>query len=140
MGVINNMENSSLQEVIKSSKVIIHKGKYAYLKAKESSSLDRHFLVSQDQDEITIVTEEKNVENVKYEEEVKWFKLIEIKVSLPFLAKGFLANVTKTVADKDLNILVVSTFSKDYILVREETHEIAVEALKEAGFPVEIEY
>ena len=134
------MENSSLQEVIKSSKVIIHKGKYAYLKAKESSSLDRHFLVSQDQDEITIVTEEKNVENVKYEEEVKWFKLIEIKVSLPFLAKGFLANVTKTVADKDLNILVVSTFSKDYILVREETHEIAVEALKEAGFPVEIEY
>jgi len=132
------MRNPTLDEVIKSSKVIVHRGRYAYLKARETA-VDNHFFVSKDKDEITIVTEEKNVSNVKYDEEVKWFKLIEIKVSLPFLAKGFLAKVTKTIADENLNVLVVSTFSKDYILVREETYEVAIEALKKAGFPVEIE-
>ena len=86
-----------------------------------------------------MVTEEKNLPFVKYEEEVKWFKLIEIKVSLPFLAKGFLAKITEVIAEKNLNVLVISTFSKDYILVYEETYEIAIEALKSAGFPIEFE-
>ena len=131
------MKNQNLDEVIKSSKVIVHKGRYAYLKAKEIE-INNHFLISKDEDEITVITEEKNVPEVNYEKEVKWFKLIEIKVSIPFLAKGFLAKVTKTIADQDLNVLVVSTFSKDYILVREETYEIAVKALKKVGFPVEI--
>ena len=132
------MINASLDEVIKSSKVFVHRGRYAYLKAPETA-INNHFFISKDKEEITIVTEEKNVPNVKYDKDVKWFKLIEIKVSLPFLAKGFLAKVTKTIADKELNVLVVSTFSKDYILVREETSDIAVKALKKVGFPVEIE-
>lgn len=131
------MENQNLDEVIKSSKVIVHKGRYAYLKAKEDE-INNHFLISKDEDEVTVVTEEKNVPNTKYEKDVKWFKLIEIRVSMPFITKGFLAKVTKTIADQDLNVLVVSTFSKDYILVREETYEIAVKALKKVGFPVEI--
>ena len=137
------MSKLTLNEVIKSSKVVVHKGRYAYLTAQETSAalitINNHFLFSKDQDEITVVTEEKNVPKVQFDKEVKWFKLIEIKVSLPFVAKGFLAKVTKTIADKDLNVLVVSTFSKDYILVREETYLIAVEALKEVGFPVAIE-
>jgi len=127
---------TTLDETIKSSKVIVRRGRYAYLKAQETEIND-HFLISKDNDEITVVTEEKNVSKTKYEKDVKWFKLIEIKVSLPFLAKGFLAKVTKTIADKDLIVLVVSTFSKDYILVREETYKIAVEALKEVGFSVD---
>lgn len=125
----------ALDEVIKSSQVIVHKGRYAYLKSK-NNELGNHFLVSQDKDEITIITEENNLPNENYEKDVKWFKLIEIQVSMPFVAKGFLAKITKTIADKDLNVLVVSTFSKDYILVREETANIAINALKEVGFPV----
>ena len=127
---------TDLQEVIKASAVVVHKGRYAYLKTKSKQTGD-HFLVTQDQDEVTVVTEEANVSAVDYEKDVKWFKLIEIKVSLPFVAKGFLAKVTKTIADKGLNVLVVSTFSKDYILVREETYQVAVEALREVGFLLE---
>jgi len=129
-------EDLKLEEVIKTSKVLVHKGRYAYLKGTQEP-VGNHFLVSKDKDEITIVTDEKNVNDVKFTESVKWFKLIEIKVSLPFVAKGFLAKVTKTITDKNLNVLVVSTFSKDYILVREETYEVAVEALKKVGFPIE---
>ena len=56
---------------------------------------------------------------------------------MPFVAKGFLAKVTNTIADKGLNVLIVSTFSNDYALVKEETHKIAIEVLKDIGFPIE---
>ena len=39
-------------------------------------------------------------------------------------------------ADVDLNVLVVSTYSKDYIMVKEEGRETAITALRKAGFPV----
>ena len=127
------MEN--LNEVIKSSPVVVHKGRYAYLKADEKN-LNNHFLLSKDKDETTIVTEEKNIKDVKYEKDVKWFKLFEFKVSAPFLAPGFLAKITKTIADKGLNILVISTFSKDYVLIREEHYNTAVKAFQEVGFSI----
>ena len=127
---------TDLNEVIKTSTVVVHPGRYAYLKGNETE-IKEHFLISKDKDETTIVTEEKNIVNTKYEKDVKWFKLVEIKVSMPFVAKGFLAKITKTVTEKDLNILVVSTFSKDYILVMEETWEVAIKALEEVGFPIE---
>ncbi|MFH1972636.1 MAG: ACT domain-containing protein [archaeon] len=128
----------TLDEVIKASPVIVHKGRYAYLQGEETE-IKNHFLICKDETETTIVTEEGNLKNTKYEKDVKWFKLFEIKVSIPFLAPGFLAKISKTIADKGLNILVVSTFSRDYIMIREEKFEIAVEALKEVGFPVTIE-
>lgn len=127
-----------LKDLIKTSAAFVHKGRYAYLKAKEKS-LNRHFLIAQDKDEITVVTEEKNVAKTPHEKEVKWFRLIEIKVSKPFAAKGFVAAVTKAISDKGLNVLVASTFSKDYFLVREETHKAAVNALEELGFKVNFE-
>lgn len=127
-----------LNEIIKTSKMIIKKGRYAYLTGEEKN-IKNHFMVSQDKDEITIITEEKNISTTKHKEKVNWFKLVEIKVSKPFIAKGFLAKITKTIADQDLNILVVSTFSKDYILVKEETSEKAIKALQQIGFPVEYE-
>lgn len=132
------MKEETLNEIIKKSPVIVHKGRYAYLKGKEKE-LKNHFLVSQDKDEITIVTEEKNIIHVVYEKEVKWFKLFEFMVSAPFLAPGFLAKISKTIADRGMNILIVSTFSKDYALIREEDFKSAVKAFKEVGFLVKLE-
>ena len=132
------MTTPSLEEVIAASRVVVHAGRYAYLKAREPG-LGDHFLVARDSDEVTVVTEERNVASTEHDDAVKWFTLIEIRVSLPFVAKGFLARVTRTMADEDLNVLVVSTYSKDYILVREEGRETAVAALERAGFPVTTE-
>ncbi|MFH1400395.1 MAG: ACT domain-containing protein, partial [Nanoarchaeota archaeon] len=111
-------------------------GRYAYLKGKEDGLKD-HFLVSQDRDEITIVTHERNLPSTAHEDEVKWFKLFEFKVAVPFLSPGFLAKIAKTIADKGMNILIVSTFSKDYALIREADANVAIKALEEVGFSVE---
>ncbi len=131
--------NKELLKEIKASRIVVKSGRYAYLKATESLGVSGHFLVSQDNDEVTVVTKEENLETVDYSDEVKWFKLCEVKVSKPFLVKGFLAAITSAVADVDLNVLVVSTFSKDYILVREETASKAVKALEDLGFSVKWE-
>ncbi len=125
----------SLKNVIKESVVIVHKGRYAYLKVKNIQAKN-YFMVSKDKDEITVVAKEKDARSIKPEKQEKWFKLLEIKVSKPFYSVGFLAAVTKAIAGKKLNVLVVSTFSKDYILVRENSCSKAVNALKSIGFNV----
>jgi hypothetical protein len=131
------MPGTQLDEVVRSSAVVVHPGRYAYLKCDEPP-IGSHFLVAQDADEVTVVTEERNVADLPHSETTSWFKLLEIRVSMPFVATGFLAKVTGTIAEKGLNVLLVSTYSKDYALVREETADVAIEALREIGFPVRI--
>ena len=128
-----------LEEVIRSSQAILRKGRYAYLKASAQTDLADHFLIAQDGDETTVVTEERHLSSIMVEEEVKWFRLVEIRVSQPFLAKGFIAAVTRALADHGLNVLVVSTFSKDYFLIREEAADEAAAALRELAFPLSVE-
>ena len=132
------MYDSDLQKVIESSEVAVHPGRFAYLKCEEKPSGD-HFLVARDSDEVTVVTEESRVSEVSYSDSTHWFKLLEVRVSQPFLAKGFLAKIAQTVAEQKLNILLVSTYSKDYVLVREESVEVVISALRSVGFPVRME-
>ena len=129
------VETPGLDEVVRTSEVVVHQGRYAYLKVQKAGPGD-HFLVARDADEVTVVTEERNVASTEHSESTHWFLLMEIRVSMPFVAKGFLAKVTGTMADVDLNVLVVSTYSKDYIMVREEGRTTAIAALRQAGFPV----
>jgi hypothetical protein len=127
--------SAELKNIIKDSLLVVHKEKYAYLKA-DKVPVGKHFLISQDDDEITVVTTEAFVSSVPHSSDVKWFKLFEIKVSVPFLGVGFLAAISKAVAEEGLNILIVSTFSKDYVLVREETYEQALSSLQKIGFNI----
>ena len=60
---------SDLDEIIKSSPVIVHKGRYAYLKAQETT-LNNHFLISQDEDEITVIREDGLEKAVEALEEI----------------------------------------------------------------------
>lgn len=125
---------NKIEKVVRSSRVIVHSGRYAYLES-SGKVLGPHFMIAQDQDEITVITEERNLSKVKYSGLVKWFKLIEIKVSVPFFP-GFLSRVIKPIAEAGFNTLIVSTFSKDYLLVREENHQDIVEILERLGFTV----
>ncbi len=131
------MVDAELKRIIKASHVVIHPGRYAYLRVSEIKPGTSYFAATKDEDEFTVIAEERDAVKIKFEEAVKWFKLVEVKVSKPFVAKGFLAAITGAISDKGLNVLVVSTFSKDYMLVREEGIGQAIKSLKELGFPVE---
>ena len=127
---------SVLTEEVKYTKVIVHPGRFAYLQTKEFPKNDNNFLITKDNDEITIVTEENNLDNTNFDKDYKWFKLIEFKITKPFVCVGFLATISKIIADKNMNILIVSTFSKDYALINEKDIDKAIEALKKFGFNI----
>lgn len=130
-----------LNDEIKNSKIRIWSDNYFYLQIQKNWSdnnvnIGSHFLVSSDSDEVTIVTKESNVPDTKYDNKVWPFKVFEIVVSKPFLVKWFLAKISNTIAKANINILIVSTFSKDYVLVKSEDAEHAKKELQAIGFDI----
>lgn len=127
--------NSELQNIIKQSTFEIQEGRYIYAKVKSFGSFKSHFMVSYDKDEITVITKEENLDSLDLLERNKDnYILIALNVSIPFYSVGFLATVSSTIAEAGMNILIVSTYSKDYILVREDCKGKAREILLELGF------
>jgi len=128
-----------LQEAIPKSIATVMKGTYVYVKTNELQKPDIHFMVSKDKDEITLITKKENISNVKVLELVGDYKLIEFKPAVPFQTVGFLAKIAEVIANQGMNILIVSTFSKDYIMIKEECCEKGLQALKNTGFPIKFE-
>ncbi len=127
--------NEDIKKIIESSSFIVHEGKFVYTKVRTAPPIDEHFLVSKDADEITVVTKEENLTRLDVIERNKDdYSLIELKVSVPFYSVGFLAAVSSAIAKEGMNILIVSTYSKDYAMVRVEHTEKAVRTLLDLGF------
>lgn len=127
--------NPELKKIIESSSFIVHEGTFIYSKVRKIPTSDVHFLVSKDAEEITVVTKEEYLSDLDIIERNKDdYTLIELKVSVPFYAVGFLAAVSSAIAGGGMNVLIVSTYSKDYLMVRVEHKEKAVQTLIELGF------
>jgi hypothetical protein len=56
---------------------------------------------------------------------------------LPFGLVGFLARVSRALADEKVSILAISAFSTDHILVKESDLPRAIKKLQSLGFVVE---
>ncbi len=127
--------NEDIKKIIESSSFVVHEGKFVYTKVRTAPPINEHFLVSKDADEITVVTKEENLTRLDVIERNKDdYSLIELKVSVPFYSVGFLAAVSSAIAKEGMNILIVSTYSKDYVMVRVEHTEKAVRTLLDLGF------
>lgn len=127
--------NDEISKIIKESSFKIEEGKFIYAKVSEVSNLDKHFMVSRDAAEITVVTKEENLPELTLIERNKdSYYLIALNVSIPFYCVGFLAAVSQAIAEGAMNILIVSTYSKDYILVKDDKIEKARAILLKLGF------
>ena len=128
-----------VKEAIPKSIATVMKDTYVYVKTDILEKTDIHFMVSKDKDEITVVTKKENLKTLNVLEVVGDYKLIEFKPAVPFQTVGFLAKIAETIANEGMNILIVSTFSKDYIMIKEELCEKGIFTLKNVGFPIEYE-
>lgn len=129
--------NDELKQIIRQSSFEVQDGVYVYAKV-SSKPTTNHFLITQDKDEITVVTTEDKLSELNLIERNKDnYKLIALNVSVPFYSVGFLATVSEAIANKNMNILIVSTYSKDYIMVKEDKLEKAKEVLLSLGFKEE---
>lgn len=132
------MENKpDLNQVIRTSHVRVAPGRFAVVKAQEPLPASNYFCIIKGSDETTVMVEESYLDTIACIDTNKWFKLIEIAVSLPFYAVGMIATVATALAKKGLPVMVYCAFSKDYLLMREPHIEAAIEALGELGFLID---
>jgi hypothetical protein len=127
--------NSGIEKIIKKSTFRVEEGRFVYAKVSKAPSIENHFMVSKDADEITVVTKEENLSKLTLIECNKdFYRLIALNVSVPFYSVGFLATVSQAIAEDGMNILIVSTYSKDYIMVKEDRLKDAKLVLMKLGF------
>jgi hypothetical protein len=67
--------------------------------------------------------------------DIDW-KLITFDMVLPLQTIGFLAKVTTILADERISVCAISTFSTDYILVKEQDLLKTLRKLKILGLSV----
>ena len=85
--------------------------------------------------ELSIVCDQGVVpEGVRTERDWRCLKLAG---PIPFTTVGVLASLVTPLADAGVSVFAISTFDTDYLLVKEETFERAVAALRQAGHTVQ---
>ena len=132
---MNFQIDKKLQEVIDCSWFTIDEGTYAYTKVTEIKNVKKHLIITQDSDEITVVTDIKNLKDLgDYKRNAENWKLINIRCGNPFYCVGFLAAISSQTALNGLDITMTSTYTNDYIMCKQEELNKCTNLLISLGF------
>ena len=87
-------------------------------------------------DEFSIVCDERYVPgHIKME---KGWRILKVQGPLAFSQVGVLAAIAMPLAQAGVSIFALSTFDTDYILIKEPSLLLALDALKNAGHTIEV--
>lgn len=93
------------------------------------------FMILKDPHEITLMLDETDLASVtgvlgsvRVE---RGFRLLTFDIALDFSVTGFLAEISKVLADHNISIVAVSSFSRDHLLIKQTDLAIALRALGE---------
>lgn len=120
-----------LKDYFKNGKVYIWKETFAIIKAKKP--YPNAFANVIDKNETTVIIEQSKYDEENVIEIEKDWKILTFDMVLPFGLVGFLAKVSKVLADENIPIFAISAYSTDHILVKEKDLARAEEKLKELG-------
>ncbi|HSB36231.1 MAG TPA: ACT domain-containing protein [Thermoanaerobaculia bacterium] len=91
--------------------------------------------VTRTKDELSVVCEEAAVpEGITAN---RGWRMLKLLGPVPFEETGILAALASPLASAELSIFAISTYETDYVLVKEESVEAALRALRGAGHKVE---
>ena len=121
-----------LQDVLQKSTYSIEPGRYCVAKVTDSFDCANCFMVSKDDFETTVICKEEMMQE-SYLEIKNDYHLIGINVACPFYSPGFIAAISGKMALRDIPVLVVSTFSKDYFIIQGKDMDNAVLVLADLG-------
>ena len=93
------------------------------------------FFLGKTDEEISLVCRTADTPADTTEREDGW-KGFRIQGVLDFSLIGILSKISTVLAENRIGIFAVSTYNTDYVLVKEENFERAINALKEAGYTV----
>lgn len=96
---------------------------------------DEFFFVGKTDEELSLVCMTEHVPLTAEERDDSW-KAFRIQGVLDFSLIGILAPIANLLAKNQIGIFAVSTYNTDYILVKKENFEKALNALVNAGYSV----
>ena len=94
------------------------------------------FFVGKTDEEISLVCKTEDVPADTTDRDDGW-KGFRIEGVLDFSLIGILSKISGILADNKIGIFAVSTYNTDYILVKRENFERALEVLGKAGYEIE---
>ena len=85
------------------------------------------FSITRTSDELSIVCSQKDIpSDIKFEGD---WKILKIEGPLDFSLIGILASISTILAQKEISIFAISTYDTDYILVKNDDMDSALESL-----------
>lgn len=124
-----------MEEIFHQSTFRVLEGKYVYVKVSAVPTEGEHFMITHDAAEITVITQEEQLPSLSLTDRRKeLYRLVALNTSVPLYAVGFLATISQAIAEAQLNPLIIATYSKEYLLIREDGFKKALEVLKKLGF------
>lgn len=111
---------------------------FTICKVKDTNDIDLtkdFYFIAKTDEEISLVCKTQDVPEDTIKREDGW-KAFRIQGVLDFSLIGILSKISGVLAENKIGIFAVSTYNTDYILVKTENFEPALQALKEAGYIV----
>jgi len=121
-----------LENYFENGKVYIWKETFAIIKSKKS--YPNAFVNIIDKNETTVIIEQSKYDDEDVIEIEKDWKVLTFDMVLPFELVGFLAKVSKVLADEKIPLFAISAYSTDHILVKEKDLARAKKKLQNSGF------
>ncbi len=125
----------STQKIIDGSPCRLEPETLHYVKASHVGHPERHHFVCQDAFEITVATTDEGLADLTIisRNPERW-RMFSITCSNPVYCVGFLAAIAVPMRDADIDILLVSTFTRDLVFVKAADVHRAAAILDAAGF------
>jgi hypothetical protein len=93
------------------------------------------FMIFKDKFETTLLLDEIDFANLRYainkEKSEGNFRLLTFDIELDFNVVGFLAEISRILAESEISIVALSAFSRDHILIKQDDLSKALKVLGE---------
>lgn len=121
-----------IEDFLNNGEIYVWKEKFAVAKTKQA--IPEAFATIQGKNEITTIIQRGKlpVEAVIDVDEDDW-RIITFDMLLPMDLVGFIAKVSGAIAEEQVNILYISSYSTDHLLVQEKDLEKALAKLRKLG-------
>ncbi len=96
----------------------------------------KFYQICRTDEELSIVCETHI--SIRSEHEDKGWACIKVDGPLDFGLTGILAGISKVLAESNISIFAISTYDTDYILVKHQSLDNSIKALKANGYAVSV--
>ncbi len=130
-------KHMDLEEYFRNTRLYVWRETFAIMKSRKPCP--GAFANIVDKNETTVIIEQSKVRDKDIIEIEKGWKIITFDTILPFGLVGFLARVSRALAEEKIPIFAVSAYSTDHILVKQEDLPGALKKLESLGCIIEKE-